>query len=230
MIRTSHILIIVGVLINIMGRTFAQTFSYQLTSTSVEYSPLSEPTFISNGSDWTNQRFKISVGFNFNFLGQNFDSLYIETNGFIVFDKKRNYSIATFKGANCKKDTNDTYSSMSYILSGNNGNKVLKIQFNNIGFVDHDPTELFSYQIWLYEQSGTVEFHTGPNNNQLYLEDGKPTLLGLINANQDTETKAFLATGNPASPSGTSQVQNNGLSYLSTIPEEGRTFIFSPNN
>ena len=206
----------------------AQNFAYSLSSDSSSYSELSQPTLLSDGSDWSNKRFELPIGFTFNFLGQNFDSLTIEGNGFLIFDKNKNYSIVTFKGAQCKRDSNNAFSSISYKLSGNNGSHILKIQFEKTGFISNNTSEVFNYQIWLYEQTGNIKFHVGPNTNSLYAEDLTTTLLGLINSNQNTEVKAYLATGFPSSASGHSINLNDNLEYLIAIPFEGKAFTFSP--
>jgi hypothetical protein len=201
----------------------AQVYSYTLSSNTTNYSELIAPVPLSEGTDWNNITFKLDIGFSFPFAGQNFDTLRIEPNGFIVFDNKRNYAFATYKGLFCKQDSNETWSSVSYLLSGS----ILKLQFKNVGFYPYDKSELFNYQVWIYS-SGNIEVHTGPNPNADYITNDQTTLLGPINMNQDSNPKAFLASGSPASPSGSALGTNDPIVYLNPIPANGNVFVFMP--
>jgi hypothetical protein len=201
----------------------AQVFSYSLSNNNTTYSDLVSATSLSNGSDWNNTTFKTAIGFSFPFAGQSFDSLRIEPNGFIVFDNKRNYAFASYKGLFCKQDSNETWSSVSYLLSGS----ILKLQFKNVGFYPYNKAELFNYQVWIYS-SGNIEVHTGPNPNLDYIANDQTTLLGPINMNQDSNPKAFLASGSPVSPSGNSLGTNDPIVYLNPIPANGNVFVFMP--
>ena len=202
------------------SNTQAQNFSYSLSNTTDNYTELVSPTNLSNGSDWKHTSFKIPIGFSFPCLGQNFDSLRIEPNGFITFDKKSNYALATYKGLSCKQDSSQNWSTLSYLLSGG----ILKIQYKNLGFTN-DGTELFNYQVWMYT-NGNIEIHTGPNPTATYITNDQTTLLGLVNMNQDTNTKAYLASGSPDSPTGSSISINDPLLYLFPIPSDGKVFTF----
>jgi hypothetical protein len=201
----------------------AQNFAYSLSSGNSNYSDLPGATSLNNGANWNNHTYKIPIGFSFPFAGQNFDSVTIEPNGFLVFDAKRNYAFATYKGLFCKQDTTDTWSSVSYLPSGG----VLKLQFKNVGFYPYDKRELFNFQVWLYS-SGNIEIHTGSNPNADYIANDQTTLLGLINMNQDTNPKAFVASGSPNSPTGSTINSNDPLVYLNPIPANGTVFTFMP--
>ncbi len=216
-------IVLIGCVFTLNG--FAQDFSYGLASFNSTYSQLQSPTLLSNGSDWNNATFKTGIGFSFPYAGQNFDSLVIEPNGFIVFDKSRNYAFATFKGVYCKQDTTGTWSSVSYTSSAG----VFKIQFTNLGFDFNNPRELFSFQIWL-NSTGEIEVHIGPNPTADYLAFGQTSLLGLINMNRNSSVSAFVASGLGDTPIGNILTDNDELLYLGSVPPSGKLYIFSPSH
>jgi hypothetical protein len=142
----------------------AQNFNYTVSTTTETWQELNSQTILNaNNSAW-NFSYKIPVGFPFTFLGRNFDSLTIETNGYLVFDEDRNYALTTFLGFSDCEDSSGTHAVLGYELSGTTGNRILKIQFKNTG-VSRRATKFFSWQIWLKE-SGVIEVHIGPNDFQ----------------------------------------------------------------
>src|ERR1700741_3753599 len=70
----------------------AQDFNYSFTKDSVAWQELNAQTILNRDNNAWNFSYKIPIGFTFNYLGKNFDSLTIETNGYFVFDEEHKYS------------------------------------------------------------------------------------------------------------------------------------------
>jgi hypothetical protein len=207
----------------------SQSFDYTLSVSSSTYQSIAGTSLGAN-SDWSSSRFTIPVGFTFQFAGGSFDSLTIESNGFIKFDERR--AIVLYHGAGCKLDSNNVYSLLSYSSAGTQGNRIMKIQYTNSGYSSYNVSEQLSYQLWLYEQSGAIETHTGPNSYP-GIEDTLgmlPTpLIGLINPMQDSPVSALLLTGDAASPSSQPVYEGDPLVYLQFVPPADKVYTFTPN-
>lgn len=216
-------------LLFVFSSVSSQSFDYTFTKTTGTYQSLSGSIVLDSGANWNNKQYRISLGFSFNYMSHSFDSLTVATNGFLVFDDEQEYAFTAFKGMQCKKDTDNVYSVLSYQLSGAAGARILKIEYKNCGLYPSYEEELFNYQVWFYEQSGKVEVHTGTHDYT-----GIPTIyepmIGLINMNCGTGTFAFLLDGNPSSPSAQALNSNANLISLTGLPAQGTVYTFTPNN
>ncbi|HET6990988.1 MAG TPA: hypothetical protein VFJ43_06675 [Bacteroidia bacterium] len=158
-----YLLLVIGItFFSVTARS--QNFDYSFAKDSVAWQELNTQTILNaNNSAW-NFSYKIPIGFTFNYLGKNFDSLRIETNGYVVFDADHNYALTAFLGFGDCVDTSGNHAVLGYEISGSNGNHVLKIQFKSTGTSQHTPKHL-SYQVWLKENN-SLEIHVGPNDYQ----------------------------------------------------------------
>lgn len=228
----------------------AQNFDYAVTADSVAWNELNAQTILNtNNSSW-NFFYKIPIGFTFNYLGRNFDSLTIETNGYVVFDAERNYALTAFSGVGDRVDTSGNHAVLGYELTGSAGNHILKIQYKDCGDAN-TTTETQSWQVWLKE-NGSVEFRVGPGtlrtNEVVVSEISQATQLdttytttvndstqkfriGLLNMNMDTEVKGLFVGGNPSTPQ--TQPVNDTYPetlFLNSIPAPGYRYTFTPSN
>lgn len=206
----------------------AQQFSYTInTDTAVSYNALVAPAVLNgNNGSWA-ARYKIPIGFTFNYLGQNFDSLTIETNGYLCFDYDRNYTFTAFNNFGDRVDSTGTHAVLGYTSSGTAGNRILKIQYYNAGQAGNSAA--FNYQVWLKENGqlqlviGSHTYDTGDTTQNVRI--------GLLNANMDTPVRGLLLTGNPQSPSGQPIDDNNpNPVFLNSIPAAGTRYTFTPSN
>lgn len=208
----------------------AQSFDYSFSTSTGTYQSLGGATTIASDTNWNNSRFRIPIGFNFEFCEEAFDSVTIETNGFAKFDDNR--AIVLFHGAMCKQDSNNVYSLLSYSTTGTPGNKIMKIQYTNCGYDVNDPGEYLNYQLWLYEQDNKVEIRTGTASYPGAIDStgASPTpLIGLLNPLQNNTVNGLLLSGNATSPSLQLLSQGSILYYLDFIPAAGRIYTFVPN-
>ena len=157
-----------------------------------------------------------------------YDSLYVRTSGiskdhFIGSDLELNLCFAIA-----------SHSNISYKVEGDEGSRIVKIQFESIKFLT-DTTEMDSTegQVWLYEGSNTLELHYGTsviNNDKTYglnfftNEYDEGFLCGL----RARRNKYYLK-GSPGSPG----IQGD-LEFTSLIgdPTEGQVYKFEllPNS
>ena len=212
--------------------THAQNFNYTVSADSVAWNELSSQTILNaNNSAW-NFTYKIPIGFDFEFCGRTFDSLTIETNGYIVFDRDRNYALTAFSGVGDCVDTSGNHSVLGYELSGTAGNRILKIQFKNCGETATG-CKTMSWQVWLRE-NGNVEFRIGPGtlrSDENGVDMTKQFRLGFLNMNMDTEDCGVLIGDSPLSPETVPVTENEAeLPHLDFIPNTGFRFTFTPSN
>lgn len=208
----------------------AQNFNFSLAKDSSSYSELVSPAVLSSEESLLNKSFGIHLPFSFNFCGSASDSLIIETNGFIVFNKQAHLSLISFNSFSGNKDTAQNYpASIDYVISGAEANRIVKIEFkklsqNTYSFYDH-----LSYQVWLYENGNIIEFHIGSNS---YAGTGNEiqSVIGAINQQMDTADKAFLIGGDPGSPSGQVINGDNDLTFLTSMPRPGTIYRLTPSN
>ena len=206
----------------------AQLFGYSLQKDSAAYASLSGATVISTGENFRSKSFMLDIPFAFNFCGAAADSVCIEGNGFIVFDKEKGTAAVAFNNFGSNKDTAQNYtSSILSLTAGTSGNRILKLEFRSVSQNVLSINDYLSYQVWLYENGNKVEFHTGTNSYAVQPSDVQ-ILLGLINKNMDTENKAYLISGDPAAPTGQVISGEAGLVYLNTVPSEGTVITLTP--
>lgn len=212
-------------------RAQTPSFNYSLSSDSVAWSELTSQTLCNTINTAWNSQYRIPIGFSFPFAGRNFDSLNIETNGYLQFDADNYYAFTAFHSFRDKLDSNGFHSVLSYALSGTSPNRVLKIQYKNAGQADV-PAETLSYQIWLRE-NGSIEVRIGPNSyTDVAMSDTSQLVrLGPLNKNMNTPVNAFFATGNFRQATGQTQDENHPEpGYMHAIPLPGWRYVFVPVN
>jgi len=210
----------------------AQNFNYQFSSSTSSYADISSPTYLAQSTTW-NPSYKIPLGFSFKHMGQNFDSVQIFTNGYLVFDNNFNYAFAafTFNVGNHTGGTGTNPSSISYQLSGGTGSHVLKIQFKNCGVVQQD-SGVVNYQVWLYEGSNQIDVAIGNNTYSSTALSNNRKMFGPINMNPlKPGQTGYIIHGSPTSPSvGTASSVNTTCtnSSLTGFPSANTVYTFLP--
>jgi hypothetical protein len=210
--------------------SFSQNFNYTLSKDSSAYVTLTNSTSIISNSSWINNNFTVHLPFTFNFCGTASDSIFIEGNGFIVFDKSKELAIVAFTEFSSNKDTSQNYSAfIEYAIEGSTNNRIVKIQYRNVSQNKLSEHDYLNYQIWLYENGNKVEFHIGSNSCSTRADSPAPSLLGLINKNRNSDNNAFLITGNAYNPTGQIISGEQDFNHLENIPSEGKILTLTPN-
>lgn len=156
---------------------------YTFTSTTGTYSNLVSPISLTNGSTWDDPQYTIPLGFNFDYFDSTVNKMYIEDyglGGFIAINPTEVGIIPTLipygadimdRGYDFASGGSSTggLSPISYKLTGIAGNRILKIEWKNVGFysdIDDNgiSTDFTNFQLWLYETSNNIEIHFGPNS------------------------------------------------------------------
>lgn len=138
---------------------------------------------------------------------------------------------------------NVSESELSVAIEGDAGNRILKLEWNNVGFYDElDNTgmsESFAnFQVWVYEAEPFIEYHYGPSNFAFPIEvfsqwTNIPLLTALITKlDLDTEEIGiYVLQGEPDNPeliySDTGDLDETEITGLSSFPEDGTVYRFT---
>ncbi|WP_313111605.1 T9SS type A sorting domain-containing protein [Aequorivita sediminis] len=129
-------------------------------------------------------------------------------------------------------------SPISYKTDGSVGSRILKIEWNNVGFYD-DTTEndFINIQMWLYEGTNVIEYRCGPNtiNNPNESFEGLSgplvTLATSLNIEDDELVdNGYVVEGNPANPTVAVVTPGNFYDgdYLQASIPDGMVYRFTP--
>ena len=204
---------------------FAQDFNYTVVRDSVQWQELTTQVLLHPANESFLPARKIPVGFTFNYLGSNFDSLTIEKSGLIVFDDNRRFCFWGLVGFTDTYDSHGNGSVCGYELSGIPGSRKLTLQFKNVA-APYQPGRLVSYQVQFHE-NGDIEFIMGPHDliELAVLELPESIVIGLVNQNMDTATRALTVTAE--STAAWVDDLHPDFSCLSGLPNTGTRFFFT---
>ncbi len=237
----------------------SDTLKYSFSSITASYVELTNPIVVTTNNDWYNKQYAIPIGFPFTIYHKNTDSLFLNrifgfesvTERLVDDNQDYAYSNAIFmypieaEIVDRGFGTNNSLSSISYQLEGTAGNRILKVQWKNVGFEgEYDSlgtlNYFINYQLWLYEKTNIIEYHYGPNkidNAQIaYYGDDIPDVgfhfLRIISVLENkSDIRANLLAGNPNSPY--MQIED-GFDFpeerLDGTPANGIVYRFVPIN
>jgi len=246
---TKHLLIAVICLITM--NLNAQI--YEFSASTDTYTDITGSTSLNNGMTWDDPEFAIPIGFEFQYFDSIYTEIFIEDNAYggIVSFNNTEEIVPTFvaygadiidRGYDFVTDeySQTSQSDLSYLVDGEEGSRILKLEWNNVGFYsemegDNASTDYTNFQLWLYEGSNIIETRFGPNSitqPDLCYEGDPGSFVALIeevnyfNAFFNGEV-AFLA-GDPNAPTVASPPYYYNLpTFVGTIPE-GMVYTFEP--
>ncbi len=203
--------------------SYGQQSYYHAYSTGT-YTNLSGSTSLNNGQIWEDPEYHIAIGFNFDFFGTVFDSIYVSD--YVWFDENIKYSILAYYADFIDRSTTSSVSPISYLLTGSPGTQILKIEWNNAGFreefiSDSTFTDYINVQLWLYESTNNIEVRIGPNSVlKLYSYDnGSGGYIAMLNLLTPEE---LYLTGQPDAT-----VMTVSFNYLSATPVDGAVYLLT---
>ncbi|WP_299253817.1 T9SS type A sorting domain-containing protein [uncultured Aquimarina sp.] len=205
---------------------FVNSQSYELSTSTAAYINLTSSTSLNNTAPWDDPEFAIPIGFDFEYFDITINQIYIDDWGFGAGLTTNPNETGTLPvlipyGAdiadrgydfNNENATTGSLSNISYLVEGSVGNRILKIEWNNVGFhsdifVDGISTDFTNFQMWLFEGSNDIEIHFGPNSisNPDESFDGEAgSLIALIPSynfgTEVLEENATFLSGNPINP------------------------------
>jgi hypothetical protein len=245
--KTKQLLLLMSVISTLTCYSQAYTFS----TSSGTYADLVGGTSLNNNTVWDDPLYTVPFGFNFQYFNSNMSQIILDGNWGLGGDLTSGSSGGVGEllipyGADLIDfgyDSGTSASNLSYLLTGNPGSQILKIEWNNVGFYEDDAddgqcTDYVNFQLWFYEGSNNIEIHFGPNSiTQVALNFAGVTgpHIGLFPQYDYTtddfvaSTPGFVLTGNPASPTMIEEdsVYNN---YLDGITPNGTIYKFTKSS
>lgn len=218
---------------------FGQSYTFSYTTGNPYTTNLPGATSLNNGMTWDDEEYYIPIGFTFYVFDQGFDSIYISDH--ILFKMNGDYRINVFGwgdfidrdtingGYDNTGPTNNSVSPVSYVLEGDPGSRILKIEWNNAGFFFEmiylsTLNDFVNVQLWLYEGTNDIEVHIGPNSvlspNSSY-DGNEGASVGIITYSKDT----IILTGAADSPNITTQSDD----HITGTPTSGVIYKFANN-
>lgn len=224
--------------------TQAQTYTLSVTNNA--YTNLTGSTSLNNGVVWDDPAFTFPIGFDFQLYNTVFNTAYIHPDGL------GNVITAAPNAANTMPTlipigidivdrgfvSGTSLSNISYKLEGTSPNRILKMEWNNAGFlgdlsVNGTSTDFLNFQVWLYETSNIVEYRYGPSSITFPADsfegNSGPSvaLFPLVNFNTGQPTAGLVLSGAANTPSSSTTTTQ---SYLTGMPSSGITYRFTPSN
>ena len=221
-----------------------QSQSYSLTVLSNTYTNLTGNTSLNNGTVWDDPAYTFPIGFNFQLYSTIFNTAYIHPDG------SGGVVTATLNTANTMPtlipfstdiidrgfNSGTSLSTISYKLEGSVSNRILKIEWKNVGFfndlnVNNTSTDFANFQVWLYETTNVVEYRFGPSNVSnpaiSFEGDSGPAvaMFPLVNfTTGEIVSPGIVLSGSPSAPTVNNTV--NQL-FLNGMPANGTTYRFT---
>jgi hypothetical protein len=204
--------------------------AYTFSTTTAAYTDLVGSTSISNGIKWDIAEFEITLPFPFRFYSKLMDKIIVSDPDKFRFSDT-NYYLCVYEADMIDRGwyESSSKSPISYIVTGNTGSRIMKIEWKNCAFWDLVDSSYFNVdyinlQLWLFEGSNALEIHIGPNNiphgNLVYNPNTGP-YIGLEKNNQPIDY--YSLNGSPSSP----VMLNNFLGRITGTPPSGTVYRFS---
>lgn len=188
--------------------------------------------------DWSAH--PISIGFDFKLGEKTFSQINALTDGELNFEDFIIYpdnvsTLSVFAANLIDKDVNTSENStLRYVLDGNEGNRIFKIEYQNMGFSSGTSTDKTNFQIWLYEENNQIEYRYG-NSEILDMNAAFGGVGGIVAGifelyfNDETYS-GILLKNDVLMPDTTILDSHDQLSGLNLIgvPSEGTVYTFCP--
>jgi hypothetical protein len=208
---------------------------YHFSEDTDVYTPLANDT-VAEAHDFVNDMLTLIPmgGETFNFFGKDFPfggikTLYIQTYGNLRIDDDSTTVI--IDGIFTTLEAVDTTTQVSYVVEGSSGNKTVKVEWRNVRIANGPANNHCTFQIWLHQQSGTIELRYGPrsaNNASAYNSSTGP-YAGIFYSDDSFVTlyEKLWLHGNP---NNIQQDTSGQFTFrrLFGIPEEGVVWRFTP--
>ena len=168
-----NILLLLSILV-IKNILIAENVPYFSTTSTETYTELNNPISVNNGELWNeDSTYLISFDFDFTVFNQTYNSINIDAGGGIAFPGANPKYFLIYNlpfGGYLLKDrgVESSLSDISYEVVGEEGQYIIKIQWENAGFVQSystsDISDFVDFQIWIFQEDAHFELHFGDNH------------------------------------------------------------------
>jgi hypothetical protein len=221
----------------------AQEFPYEFTVLTESYTDLEGSTSLNNGQVWDDPEYIVPIGFEFNYFGNVSSTLFMTNLGAgFYFPINNDFANIFFPYSSDIIDAgyaiDESMSPISYLLEGEPGSRIFKMEWNNCGFY-YEVADLgvanniVNLQMWLYEGSNDIDVRFGPNSikSDGLVHDGFLTSLFAeeVGMTQETLTSVFALQGDPQAPTVFASTDINELfsqTFLEEDPTNGTVYHF----
>jgi hypothetical protein len=163
----------------------------------------------------------VPIGFGYEIEGEFYDSITIADKGYVIFENvNAEYFISVY---DClMKDFNDDpmNSSLLYTTEGTAGNRIFKLEYKTMGFVnDLENDDFISFQLWLYESCEKFDVRIGDHqiNSDVFFTNEAPWI-GVYRYN----SWLLNMSGSPFNP-----VLDSTITTLDGHPSVNTVYTFS---
>ncbi len=200
--------------------------SYSFSKTAEAYTPLSSPTVLA-ADDWSEFFVGIKLPFAFKYWGATMkDSVFVDDFGGISMDSNNNDEILFF--GEDLQSRGAGKSVIAYKTTGTAPNRILKIEYKNVGF-DLDVPDLkdsMNVQCWIYEGSDVIEFRYGPGKVKSSTWSTGGPFVGIIDT---AMTNLILLQNNPSNPT-VNKDGSGSANGLTGKPASGTVYRITPTS
>ncbi len=213
-----------------------KTLSYTFTYLTSVYADLVNPISINNGEIWDDPEYTISVPFEFEMNGTLVTILTFTSAGGMLMAPTESADVSEIIApfdtdlVDRGEGSAESISPISYLVEGNTGSRILKIEWKNAGAYNEDaPFSMFvNFQVWIYEGSKIIEFHYGPSSitdASLFYAEASGAIIALATYDpvNDILSNANFVTGDAASP-----VIFEDYLEITGTPANGMVYRFVP--
>lgn len=207
--------------------------------TTEAYELLQNPISINEGEIWGPETiYELELDFEFEINGQFFNQILVGAGKGLTFPGYDNPKlwiwVSEWGGWPFLLDrgTDVSVSPIDYEVTGNDGERILKIQWQNAGIRDNegdDPDDFVDFQIWICEGTNRTEIHYGPSqtsNLSFGYNDGPGFRFWNL---EDDWGYCLGGYENLPSASWMEFIGPIGGCLLDGVPDEGKVFNFFPN-
>ena len=236
---------LVAILVFLSSLAYAQEVDYFFEELSNNYTELSNPVSLNDGLIWDDPGYEVSIGFDFKLFNTLVSDLTFEEGlGADLFSTDMNHAIwpatadiadrayiETITGDNL--GATGSLSPISYLLEGDEGNRIFKLEWKNVGFYeDYEKNYFMNFQLWLYEGSDMIEVHFGASDVSNFFFSQEYNLIGFFKGNswEPTLTGYILVeVGDSYSFNYYDfEEEEEDDQAFSSVPENGTVFRFYP--
>lgn len=213
---------------------YGQNYTVE-TLTGEVYQPLTQGQLVTENWD-ENTTFFLDVAMSFDWYGKAFDfskqdALLFYGLGLSELSEYQDSTSISALGFFAILQSRPEGSQLVFNIEGDEGDRIMKMEWVNAGFKNGDPDDFANFQVWFFESDARIEIHIGPNSvagPNAFIAGAPGPKIGLyrkyVKKHDNKVFKSWILTGDPANPGvNTSSLQLS----LDAVPDDGTVYIFT---